>query len=128
MILLWWWLACASPTVQTGVASWYGKEFAGRPTASGERFHPSRLTAAHPTLPFGSVLRVTRLDNGRSVKVVVNDRGPYSGGRVLDLSKHAARRLGVVRDGTARVRLQLVGCRARYHRCDEIRKLRRKLR
>ena len=72
------WLACAAPTYQTGVASWYGRELAGRPTASGEPFRPSRRTAAHPKLPFGTVVRVTRLDTQAHVRVVINDRGPYA--------------------------------------------------
>lgn len=111
-------LACAAPTYQTGVASWYGRELAGRPTASGEPFRPARMTAAHPKLPFGTVLRVTRLDTHRHVRVVINDRGPYAGGRILDLSQAAARRLDAIDAGTVRVRLQVVGCRRRYDRCE----------
>lgn len=112
-----WLLACAAPIYQTGTASWYGAELAGRPTASGERFRPSRMTAAHPKLPFGTVLRVRRLDNGRAIRVVVNDRGPFTGGRILDLSQAAARRLGAIDAGTVRVTLQVVGCRRRYRQC-----------
>jgi rare lipoprotein A len=110
-------LACAPKVVQTGPASWYGRELAGRPTASGEPFRPSQRTAAHRTLPFGTVLRVTRVDTGQRVRVVVNDRGPYSGGRVIDLSQAAAERLGMIRIGTARVEIAVVGCRERYGRC-----------
>lgn len=90
---------------QEGVASWYGPGFAGRPTASGEIFDPGELTAAHRTLPFGTWLRVIHVDNGREVVVRVNDRGPFIRGRILDLSEEAARRLGMIRDGLARVRL-----------------------
>ena len=96
-------LACVHPVLQTGTASWYGKELAGRPTASGEPFRPARLTAAHPTLPFGTVVKVTRTDNGRSVRVVINDRGPFGKGRIIDLALHAARRLDMVEIGRAHV-------------------------
>lgn len=89
-----------------GRASYYGERFRGRRTASGERFDPDRLTAAHRTLPFGTRLRVTNLRNGRSVVVRVTDRGPYHGRRVLDLSKEAARQLGMIRRGVARVRIE----------------------
>jgi len=88
---------------QAGKASWYGPGFEGRKTASGERYDSSDLTAAHRELPFGSKVRVTNLENGRSVVVEINDRGPYKPGRVIDLSKGAARRLGMVEDGVVRV-------------------------
>ena len=91
-----------------GHASWYGDEFARRPTASGERYDPSKLTGAHRTLPLGSRVRVTNLLNGRSVMVTINDRGPYSRRREIDLSYGAARALGMVRRGVARVRIELV--------------------
>lgn len=91
-----------------GAASFYGDEFAGRPTASGERFHPGQMTAAHRTLPLGSVVRVTNLRNNRSVVVRINDRGPFHGNRVIDLSKGAARELGFVQSGTAPVRIELL--------------------
>jgi rare lipoprotein A len=93
---------------QTGMASFYGRECKGQRTASGERFDPNQLTAAHRTLPFGTLLKVTNLDNGRHVVVRVNDRGPYARNRVLDLSRAAARKLGFEREGTAYVRLQVV--------------------
>lgn len=109
--------ACAAPTYQTGIASWYGRELAGRPTASGEPFRPGRRTAAHPKLPFGTVVRVTRLDTHAHVRVVITDRGPYTGGRILDLSRGAARRIDAVEAGTVRVKLQIVGCRRRYGGC-----------
>jgi rare lipoprotein A len=88
-----------------GMASYYGAAFAGRPTASGERFNPSALTAAHRTLPFGTRIKVTNPRNGRSVIVRVNDRGPFHGGRVIDLSQEAARQIGLVSQGSGVVRL-----------------------
>ena len=91
-----------------GHASWYGEEFARRPTASGERYDPTKLTGAHRTLPLGSRVRVTNLLNGRSVMVTINDRGPYMRQREIDLSYGAARVLGMVRRGVARVRIELV--------------------
>ncbi|RMF25257.1 MAG: septal ring lytic transglycosylase RlpA family protein [Deltaproteobacteria bacterium] len=92
---------------QVGVASWYGPGFAGRPTASGEVYDPGKLTAAHPTLPLGTRVRVTDLDSGRSVVVRINDRGPFVAGRIIDLSRAAAERLGMVERGTARVEIAL---------------------
>lgn len=92
----------------SGEASYYGDELRGRPTASGESFDPEGLTAAHRTLPLGTRLRVTNVRNGESVVVRVNDRGPYSGDRVLDVSKRAARALGMLGSGTAPVRLELI--------------------
>nr|WP_238193251.1 septal ring lytic transglycosylase RlpA family protein [Methylobacterium frigidaeris] len=80
---------------QAGVASWYGPGFHGRKTANGERFNTHALTAAHRSLPFGTQVRVTNSTNGRSVVVRINDRGPYVGGRVIDLSNAAARAIGV---------------------------------
>jgi len=94
--------------VGTGEASYYGDELRGRPTASGEAFDPAAYTAAHRTLPLGTRLRVTNLDNGRSVVVRVNDRGPFSGDRVLDVSERAAHDLGMLGRGTARVRMELI--------------------
>ena len=92
---------CAS-----GVASWYGPEFRGHRTASGERFNPKELTAAHPSLPFQTKLKVTNPRNGRSVTVRVNDRGPGYG-RAIDLSQEAAKQLGIVKPGVARVEIQV---------------------
>jgi rare lipoprotein A len=94
--------------IQTGIASWYGPGFHGKTTANGETFDMNRLTAAHRTLPFDSVVRVTNLGNSRSVDVRINDRGPYAGNRVIDLSREAARRIGMIEAGTARVRLELL--------------------
>jgi rare lipoprotein A len=90
---------------EVGVASWYGPGFHGRPTASGERYDQHQLTAAHQTLPLGTWIEVTRLDNGRRVTVRVNDRGPFVGGRIVDLSRAAAEQLQMVEDGVAEVRL-----------------------
>ncbi len=91
-----------------GMASYYGRQFDGRRTASGERFDMSELTAAHRTLPFGSKVRVTNAGNGRSVVVRINDRGPFHGGRVIDVSRAAAERLGLIAPGSGRVRLTLL--------------------
>ena len=91
-----------------GMASYYGNELAGNRTASGERFNPSQLTAAHRSLPFGSRVRVTNTANGDSVIVRINDRGPFSHGRVIDVSHAAAREIGMHRSGTARVKLALL--------------------
>jgi len=95
--------------VETGQASWYGKAHQGHLTASGERFDMHALTAAHRTLPFGTIVRVTHLKSGRSVDVRINDRGPYHSGRIIDLSYEAARKLGIVGRGTARVKVTVIG-------------------
>jgi rare lipoprotein A len=92
-----------------GLASWYGPGFHGRRTASGESFNAGNLTAAHRYLPFGTRVRVTNTSNGRSVVVRINDRGPFSGGRVIDLSKGAARLIGVFQSGVAPVLLEVLG-------------------
>jgi peptidoglycan lytic transglycosylase len=93
---------------ETGTASWYGKEFQGRPTSSKEVFDMNDMTAAHRTLPFGSYVMVTNLGNDRSVVVRINDRGPFVRGRIIDLSYGAATVLGIVGPGTARVRLEVL--------------------
>ncbi|MGB3811000.1 MAG: septal ring lytic transglycosylase RlpA family protein [Parvibaculum sp.] len=93
----------------TGIGSWYGPQFHGKRTANGEFFDQEQLTAAHPTLPMPVLVRVTNLENGRSVVVRVNDRGPFVNGREIDLSRKAAELLGYDRQGTARVRVQFVG-------------------
>ena len=95
---------------KTGLASWYGEETAilGRPTANGEVFDPGVVTAAHKTLPMPSVVRVTNLDNGKSLVVRVNDRGPFSPGRIIDLSHEGARLLGFVKNGIAKVRVKIL--------------------
>lgn len=103
--------AAAAPTlpnhwVQEGQASWYGPNFVGRPTANGETFDPQRLTAAHPTLPFDTRVRVTHLATDRSVVVRINDRGPFKPGRVIDLSRAAAEVIGLISSGVAAVRIE----------------------
>jgi rare lipoprotein A len=95
--------------VQEGGASWYGLEEKGRPTASGEIMDPEGFTAAHKSLPFGTVVRVDDLDTGRSVVVTINDRGPFIAGRIIDLSYASARALGIVQKGVAPVRIQVMG-------------------
>lgn len=92
----------------TGEASWYGPNFHGKLTANGELFDENDLTAAHTTLPLPSVIRVTNLDNGRALTLRVNDRGPFIAGRILDVSKKAAKMLGFFRAGLARVRVQVL--------------------
>ncbi len=94
--------------LEKGTASWYGVQFHGRRTASGERYDMNELTAAHPSLPFGTLLEVRNLRNGKSVVVRVNDRGPFKKSRILDLSLGAAREIGLVLSGTAPVELFLM--------------------
>lgn len=91
----------------SGIASWYGEEFNGKPTASGAIYDMNDLTAAHRTLPFGTMVEVRNLNNGRQAVVEINDRGPFVKGRVIDLSYEAAKRLGIVDDGTAQVSLSV---------------------
>lgn len=111
-------LGCAARhPVETGKASWYGPGLAGNPTASGEPFRPSRRTAAHKSLPFGTVVKVTRADTGESVRVVINDRGPYAPGRVIDLSRRAAKKIDMIDAGVVPVEVKVVGCRERYDDC-----------
>ena len=95
-------------TVQTGEASWYGPGFHGRRTASGERYDQDALTAAHRTLPFGTRVRVTNLDNARTVEVRINDRGPFVAGRVIDLSRAGARVIGLIGPGVGPVRVEVL--------------------
>lgn len=102
-------LASAAGFEQTGKASWYGRKFHGQATASGRIYDMYELTAAHKTLPLGTLVRVTNLSNGRQVRVRINDRGPFHGDRIIDLSYAAARRIGMVREGTARVRVTAEG-------------------
>jgi rare lipoprotein A len=99
-------VGAARANVQEGSVSWYGAQFHARQTANGERFDMAALTMAHPTLPFGTRVRVTNLGNGRSVVVRVNDRGPFVGHRIADVSRGAATMLGMVSRGVARVRLE----------------------
>ena len=93
---------------EVGVASWYGPGFHGRSTANGEEYDMNDLTAAHRTLPMPSIVRVTNLENGRSIKLRVNDRGPFVGERIIDVSRRAAQLLGFYGNGTARVRVEIV--------------------
>jgi rare lipoprotein A len=97
-----------NPPYQVGTASWYGEDFDGKPTASGENYDMYDLTAAHPTLPLGSYVKVTNLRNGRAVVVKVNDRGPIVPGRIIDVSYGAAQALHFENRGLQRVRLDLV--------------------
>ena len=92
---------------QTGEASWYGAKHQGKQTASGTTFDQARLTAAHPSLPFGSKIKVTNLSNGKSVEVEIIDRGPFAENRIIDLSQAAAKALGMIESGTTTVRLEL---------------------
>ncbi len=94
---------------ETGIASWYGQDFHGKATANGERYDMDALTAAHRTLPLPVIVRVTNLENGRSLRLRVNDRGPYARGRIIDVSRRAANLLGFHENGTARVRVQFEG-------------------
>lgn len=92
-----------------GEASYYANKFNGRKTASGERYRSRKLTAAHRTLPFGTLVKVTNLKNGKSVTVKINDRGPYAKGRIIDLSRKAAKEIDMITDGVVKVRLEIVG-------------------
>jgi rare lipoprotein A len=93
---------------ETGIASWYGPNFHGKLTANGEIYDQNDVTAAHKTLPMPSFVRVTNLDNGRSIVVRINDRGPFVNGRIIDLSRQSAQLLGVIQNGTAKVRVQIM--------------------
>jgi rare lipoprotein A len=93
----------------TGVGSYYAKKFEGRKTASGEIYHGSELTAAHRTLPFGTLVRVTNVANGKNVLLRINDRGPFVEGRIIDVSERAAEELGFLKEGLARLRVEVVG-------------------
>jgi len=101
-------LASVQPFSQRGVASWYGKKFHGQKTSSGETYDMYKMTAAHPTLPIPSYVRVTHVGNGKSVVVRVNDRGPFHAGRIIDLSYVAAYKLGYVGAGSAQVQLEAI--------------------
>ncbi len=95
--------------VGEGKASYYADQFHGRKTANGETFNMNKLTAAHPSLPFGTWVRVTNLSNGKDVVVRINDRGPFVKGRIIDLSVHAATELGIIQSGTVKVKLEAMG-------------------
>lgn len=94
--------------VQTGKASFYADKFEGTPTASGEKYRHKKLTGAHKTLPFGTKVRVTNIANNLSVEIIINDRGPYVDGRILDVSRAAAEKLGFVNQGLAEVKLEVI--------------------
>jgi rare lipoprotein A len=100
--------AYAHDTVLSGVASWYGPGFHGRTTANGERYNMNELTAAHKSLKFGTKVRVTNANNGKSVVVRINDRGPYVGSRIIDLSKGAAQAIDMIGSGTASVKVEVL--------------------
>ena len=106
----------AAAKTQSGKASWYGPGFQGRKTASGERFNMNTYSAAHRTYAFGTKLCVENLRNGRGVTVRVNDRGPFVRGRVVDVSRKAARSLGMIRSGTALVRVSVVSSKRKVGR------------
>jgi rare lipoprotein A len=102
---------CATAQAEVGSVSYYGHEFAGRRTASGETFNPEAYTMAHRSLPFGTRVRITDPASQRSVVVKVNDRGPVSRHRIADLSQAAARELGIIRRGTARILMEVLSSR-----------------
>jgi rare lipoprotein A len=102
----------------TGNASWYGPEFNGKKTASGERFNDESLTAAHPNLPFGSWVRVVNPRNGKFEVVRINDRGPYQEGREIDVSYRVARKIGLIHSGVSQVRLELLQLPEKHTRAD----------
>ncbi len=95
--------------IETGEASWYGPDFHGRLTANGEKYDMNGITAAHRTLPFNTKVLVENLDNGKTVEVRINDRGPFAKDRIIDLSKGAATKVDMIGPGTARVRIYLIG-------------------
>ncbi len=94
--------------IQYGNASWYGRKFHGKKTASGERFNKQNFTGAHKLLPFGTIIRVTNLRNGKDVYVRINDRGPFVTGRIVDISRAAAEAIGFRKRGVAKVRVEVV--------------------
>ena len=102
-------LSCSSKITESGKASYYADKFEGRKTASGEIFRQSAVTAAHKTLPFGTMVTVKNLSNGKTVKVVINDRGPFVTGRIIDLSKKAAQKIDLVQTGVAIVEIKYKG-------------------
>jgi rare lipoprotein A len=103
------WRSPAGGYQSVGLASWYGKPFHGRQTASGQRYNMHAFTAAHRKLPFGTVVAVTNLANGRTIRLVINDRGPFIRGRIIDVSRRAAHELGFLRAGVTRVRVRALG-------------------
>ena len=95
-------------TQTTGIASWYGRKFHGKTTASGEKYNMNKMTAAHRTLPFGTRVKVTHLGNKRTVTVRINDRGPFIDGRIIDLSYKAASKLAMIDEGIAKVHIEVL--------------------
>ena len=96
------------PKTQVGIASYYGKKFHKKRTANGEIFNMYKVSAAHKSYPLGTKVRVTNLENGKSIKLIINDRGPFVRGRIIDLSYRAARKLDFVNQGTAKVRIDVI--------------------
>ena len=96
------------PKAQIGIASYYGRQFHKKRTANGEIFNMYRVSAAHKTYPLGTKVKVTNLENGKSIKLTINDRGPYVKGRIIDLSYKAARKIGFVNQGTTKVRIDVI--------------------
>ena len=109
----WYYPAVDYAYAETGIASWYGADFHGLPTANGETYDLNRVTAAHRTLPLPSMVQVTNLENGRTIAVRLNDRGPFKRGRIIDLSRRAAQLLGFERKGTAKVRVEILADESR---------------
>jgi rare lipoprotein A len=99
-------VSCSRSTIETGKASYYADKFEGRKTASGESFSQHKLSAAHRTLPFGTKVKVKNISNGKTVKVKINDRGPFVQGRIIDLSKKAAEKIGLLSAGIAEVEIK----------------------
>lgn len=98
--------SCFRKGSETGMASFYADKYVGRKTSNGEKFKQNKLTAAHKTLPFGTKVKVTNLNNGQSVKVRINDRGPFIQGRIIDLSKKAAKKIDMVNAGVTKVTIR----------------------
>ena len=98
--------SCFRKGSETGMASFYADKYVGRKTSNGEKFNQNKLTAAHKTLPFGTKVKVTNLSNGQSVKVRINDRGPFIQGRIIDLSKKAAKKIDLVNAGVTKVTIR----------------------
>ena len=96
------------PRVQVGIASYYGSKFHKKRTANGEIFNMYKISAAHKTYPLGTKVKVTNLENGKSIKLIINDRGPFAKSRILDLSYKAAQKLGFVNQGTTKVRIEVI--------------------
>lgn len=103
-----WWFSRKGAVLETGIASWYGPGYQGRTTANGEMFDMEKMTAAHKTLPFGTVVEVRNVENGSTAVVRINDRGPFVKGRIIDLSRAAGERIGILGKGVAQVEIRLV--------------------